>query len=165
MKPIAVAVVRSGLVDPAVMEEIRRWGMPVELVSADKVLEDPRQIVDLIQNALEGDDQVKISETDLDLLTRFLDPKYRREGTLVVKDGDQKATSKVMYCTTPLGEYAIPWMSESIGELMTNGGTYLRYKTGEGDNEYIKFQDVREVFFGDQKAFMVCLPSADGRSK
>lgn len=162
MKPIAVAVVRSGLVSPNTLTEIRRWGLPVELVESDKVLTDPRQVVDLIQNALEGAEQVKISETDLDVLTRFLDPRYQREGTLVVKDGDQKSTSKVMYCVTPLGEFAIPWMSESIADLMTNGQTYLRFKTCEGENEHVKFFDVREVFFGDRKAFMVCTPPSGG---
>jgi hypothetical protein len=48
-------------------------------------------------------------------------------------------------------------VSESIAEMMTNGETYLRFKNVEGQNEHIKFMDVREVFFGDQKAFMVCV--------
>lgn len=157
MKPVAFAVVKSGLVDPAAIEELRRWGMPVELVATDAVIDNPRQIVDLIQQALEGD-EVKITETDLDLLTRFLDPRHRREGVLVVKDGDQKSTSKVMFCTTTIGDYAIPWVSEGISDLMTNGQTYLRVKNEAGDNEHIKFQIVREVFFGDHKAFMVCSP-------
>jgi len=157
MKPVAIAVVRSGLVNNDVMTELRRWGFPVELVQEDKILKNPRQIVDLIQNALESADQVKISETDLDVLSRYIDPRYRREGTLVAKDGDQKAVSKVTFCVTTLGEYAIPWVSESIFELMTNGETYLRFKNIEGENERIKFIDVREVFFGEQKAFMVCM--------
>lgn len=160
MKPIAFAVVRSGLVTKETMEEIRRWGLPVELlpVPEEGILENPRQIVDLIQHALEDADQVKISETDLDLLTRYLDPAHRREGTLVVKDGQQKSTSKVLFSVTPLGEYAIPWMSESIADFMTNGQTYLRFKLDSGESSRVTFSDVREVFFGEQKAFMVCTP-------
>ena len=162
MKPIAVAVVCSGLVSSETLSEIRRWGLPIDFVEPDRVISNPRQIADLIQNALEGEDQVKISETDLDVLTRFLDPKHQREGTLVVRSGDQKSTSKVLYCVTPLGEFAIPWVSESISDLMTNGQTYLRFKTCEGENEHVKFIDVREVFFGDRKAFMVCAPATGG---
>lgn len=161
MKAIAVAVVSSGLVSPETLAEIRRWGLPIDFIEPSKVLNDPRQIIDLIQNALESADQVKISETDLDVLTRFLDPKYQREGTLVIKDGDQKVSNKVLYCVTPLGEFAIPWMSESIADLMTNGHTYLRCGSGEG-TEHVKFFDVREVFFGEKKAFMVCAPVTGG---
>jgi hypothetical protein len=160
MKPVAFAVVRSGLISSEVLRELQRWGLPVALVSVPEegVLENPKQIVDLIQNALEDADQVKINETDLDLLTRYLDPAYRKEGTLVVKDGKQKATSKVLYSVTPLGEYAIPWVSESIADFMTNGQTYLRFKLSDGSSSRVTFSSVREVFFGDQKAFMVCTP-------
>lgn len=160
MKPIAFAVARAGLITPEVQEEFRRWGLPVALVSVPEegVLTDARQVVDLIQNALEDADQVKISETDLDLLTRYLDPSHRREGTLVVKDGQQKSTSKVLFSITPLWEYAIPWMSESIADFMTNGQTYLRFKLDSGESSRVTFSDVREVFFGEQKAFMVCTP-------
>ncbi len=159
MRPIAFAVARAGLVPPEVMQEIRRWGLPVELLSVEDkdVLTNPKQVVDLIQRALEDVDQVQISETDLDLLTRYLDPAYRQEGTLVVKHDDQKTSVKVNFSTTPLGEYAIPWMSESIVDFLTNGQTYLRFKLN-GANERVKFSNVREVFFGETKAFMVCTP-------
>ena len=158
MKPIAVAVVRAGLVDNDVMHEFKRWGLPVRLVQEDQILSNPRQIVDLIQNALEGEEQVRINETDLDLLARYLDPRFRMEGTLVVRSGENKSTSRVTFCLTTTGEYAIPWVSDSIADLMVGEGSYLRFKNESGENEKVSFTDVREVFFGEQKAFMVCMP-------
>lgn len=158
MKPIAVAVVRAGLVDSDVLAEFKRWKLPVQLVEEDQVLSNPRQIVDLIQNALEGEEQVRINETDLDLLVRYLDPRHRKEGTLIIKTEEGKSSFKVTFCVTTMGEYAIPWVSESISDLILREGSYLRFKNLEGENEKVTFMDVREVFFGDHKSFMVCVP-------
>ena len=38
--------------------------------------------------------------------------------------------------------------------MLTNGRTYLVV-----DDTHVFFKDVRELFFGEQKAFMVCTPS------
>ncbi len=155
MKPVAVAIVKSGLVDAGILQEIRRWGLPVQFVEEDAVLSDPQQMVDLIQAALEEHDHVRITETDMPLLTRFLDANNRVVGTIVMKVDGERSSIPVAFCRTLLGEYVIPWKSEGIYDLMISGDTYLRYKE---DGETIKahFTDVREVFFGDTKAFMVC---------
>ena len=163
MRPVAVAVIRAGLVPEEVLAEFKRWKLPISVVVEEPkdVLQDPKQIVNVIRDALESAEQVHVRDTDLDILQRFLDPQYQRMGKLIIKDGDEKATAKVNFCLTPLGEYTIPWRSDSIFDLMTNGETHLRYSDPDGTSHSVHFSDVREVFIGDRKAFMVCTPEAD----
>jgi hypothetical protein len=61
----------------------------------------------------------------------------------------------VEYCKTRLGEIVIPWTSESINDTILDDRTYLK-PVGE---DRIYFADVRELFHGGHKAFMVCEPA------
>jgi hypothetical protein len=88
-------------------------------------------------------------------LTRFLDANNRSSGTLVIKVDGSRSSIPLAFCRTILGEFVIPWKSESIYDLMISGDTYLRYKE-DGKTVKAYFTDVREVFFGETKAFMVC---------
>ena len=49
------------------------------------------------------------------------------------------------------------WILED-NHAMINGLTRLRLGNNHGD-QGIAFSDVRELFFGDDKAFMVCTPA------
>ncbi len=158
MRPIAHAVIRTGLIPEDTMIEIRKWGLPIEFVQSSQVLENAQSVAAVIQDALESADQVAMRDTDLDILNRFLDPKQQMKGTLVLKDGDQKGSVDVLFCLTGLKEYAIPWTSDSIFEMMLNGETYLRYTDKDGSKVKVFFVGGRELFFGDRKAFMVCEP-------
>ena len=54
-----------------------------------------------------------------------------------------------------MGEYLIAWRSETIEDMLTNGRSYLQV-----DNQRIFFSRIRELFYGDTKAFMACTESA-----
>lgn len=163
MRPIAYAAIRSGLIDKDILLQCQRWGfVPRDLDIG--IVEEPHVALDLIQEALENEDQVRLQNTDLDLLKFYLntDNQYKGQLTIVDKDLGTRATKTIVYARREIRvhskaftQYIIPWLSESIAETMTNGETFLKYK--EGDKKMrVYFVDVHEMYFGDVKAFMIC---------
>jgi hypothetical protein len=70
------------------------------------------------------------------------------------------ADFSITYGRTAIGDYIIPWRSESIRQEMTNGMTYLTVEDPPGAlKNRVFFKDTREIYYGDTKAFMVCSPS------
>lgn len=157
-RSVTLAVIKSGLVSKDTLQELNHWGLPIEMVEATEVLDTPEAIVGRIQEALEGEDLVKIRDTDLDVLRCYL--TSQKQGMLRIAGDDEAANIEVSYCVTPMGEYVIPWRSESIREYMTDPRTYLKV-----DGSKIGFSDVRELFFGEHKAFMVCTPAVVSTGK
>jgi hypothetical protein len=110
-----------------------------------------------IRRAIDSEGYVLTRETDLEVLRHYL--SGQQQGLLHVevfhKDPtiESSADIPVVFARTPLGEYIVPWASESIADEMTNGITYLTTSGGK-----VQFSSVRELFFGDHKAFMVCEP-------
>jgi hypothetical protein len=151
-RALTLTVIKSGLVTPDVLTEIRRWGLPLQIVEESKVLTDHTEIVNRIREALEGEDLVETRDTDLDILRRYLEKQ--KSGRLHISDGEETTSFPITYCITDIGSYVLPWRSEGIKELMTNGRTYLHTDTGK-----IYFQSVSELFFGEHKAFMVGVPA------
>ena len=151
-RTLTFTVIKSGLVSSDVLSEIQRWGLPVEFVEESKVLTDHTEIVARIQEALEGEDLIETRATDLDVLHKYLG--NQQSGRLYVDDGEEQTNFPITYCLMDMGSYVFPWRSEGIMELMTNGRTYLEAEGGK-----VYFQDVRELFFGEHKAFMVCAAS------
>ena len=158
MRPVAEAVVEAGLIDESVLKEMKRWGMTVEAEPDEKLLGDMEATLQHIREAIESQEQVRIDETDLDLLCRFLDKEHKQSGRLIVKEGKRHQTMKVEFCRTHAGEYAIPWSDEETPYVLANGETHLKWEA-EGVQHDIYFMEVREVFFGKKKAFAVCTPS------
>lgn len=154
MTALTEAVARAGLVNEDMVKELQKWGLPVGLTESD-FYPDKEAAVQAIQEAIEEPGQVEVKQTDLDCLRQYLET--RSEAKLHVVSGIEKATFPVSFGRTLMGEYIIPWRSNSIVELMTNGDTYLL-----DDKKKVYFQDVRELYFGDVKAFMVCTPSVEG---
>lgn len=154
MKPLTVAIVKSGLVPPDVLGELRRWGLPVEVEGNLELLSTAEDVVAYIQDALEGEDLVQLRDTDLDIIHKYI--TGQQAGKLHVETDGTKSNIAVSYCRTDMGHYVIPWRSESIKELITDPNTYL--KTAEGK---VYFRDARELFFGGHKTFMVCEPSQE----
>jgi hypothetical protein len=157
MKPLSAAVVESGLISPNKLAEMRRFspsvGTPV--VAGEPVpLEDAAaSLSKVVQEA----DYVAVRETDLDAVQVYL--KSQKEGMLHIEmiSADDKTTADfpVTYGRTKMGEYIIPWSTPTIADAMTNGFTHLTVKV-EGGEELVYFDDVRELYFDDTKAFMVC---------
>lgn len=158
MRPLGLAAIQAGLIDEDTIAQFKRWGMiPRDLDTS--VREEPSLAVERIQFALEAEEQVRLQNTDLDILKFWLNKTNQMRGQLVVidPDVDTKATKTVVFARRQLGarvQYIIPWISESIYDILTNGRTYLRYT--DGKNVKVYFTDVEEMYFGNMKAFMVC---------
>lgn len=158
MRPIATAVVRTGVVSKEVLAEMQRWGLPVDFVIEEEVpiIHEAEQVVNIIRDALESGDQVMVRGTDLDLLGLWLDTDNQREGRIFIKNEDEKTSFKIIFCRTPLKEFVVPFRSDSIIDLLTNGESHLKYTDDEGNKQTVYFSDVKEFYIGDRKAFMIC---------
>lgn len=159
MRPIALAAVRAGLVDQNTVNLFKHWGALPRDMSVE-VDDDPTAAIERVQEALEAEGQVRLQSTDLDILHYYLDPENQEKGQLIVVDDElgTKASKTVTYARRVLPgleQYIIPWVSESVIEVMTNGETHLRRRTENGTVKK-HFTEVTEMFFGDFKAFMVC---------
>jgi hypothetical protein len=163
MKPLAKAIVETGLVDPSIIQEMKRWGAPIydpgteeEPVPGAKTLATADDLVAHIREALESMEQVRIDETDLDLLHRYLDKKHQKEGKLLLRSGGKRQSKLVSFCITPTGEYALPWTDRDLEpSILYNGETHLKW-SDNGVPVDVRFSDARDVFFGTQRAFVVC---------
>lgn len=157
---IATAVLTTGIVDRKMLDELKRWGAPIDI--PEKLPEFPTSLEEaarIIEEALQSEGYVVTRETDLEVLQQYL--ATQKTGKLHVEVepvadvilGTQ-ATFDVTYGRTPLGAYILGWQGESIRDEMTNGLTHLIEDDGN-----VYFHDVREVFYGEQKAFMICIAS------
>ena len=151
MKPLVEVVVKAGLLDENALAEMRRFGAPVEDA---KVLEEPPTLSKLseeIAEIIQREGFVLTRETDLEIVQQYA--STARPGTLYIQEtlDGPVAEAAVVYGKTPTGGYIFPWRSDSIQEMMTNGLTYLL----EGEAQ-VFFGSMRELVFGDHKAFMVC---------
>lgn len=149
---ISDAVVNAGLVEPGQLKEYARWGMRME--APEKPVEKLDDVLQLLHEALEGEEQVAVRETNMDVLKQYLDSQKKGKLHLYASE-DSSADIEVVFGKMALtGEYLIPWQADSIQPMMTNGRSYL-----VDERRRIYFSDVRELYFGDTKAFMVCVPS------
>jgi len=98
-RSVSLAVLRAGLVSPGVLQEIRRWGLPVDITDEEiaEQVDTAEEALGEIQAALDHHSMVEIRATDLDILHRFM--SERRRGKLVV---DGKAVD-ITYCQLPTG--------------------------------------------------------------
>jgi hypothetical protein len=154
-KPVTIAILRSGLVPNEVLDEMKRWGLPVCFADETKpVLKTAKEVVECIREAIEDDATVKIRDTDLDVLSVYLNE--HDQGHLVVFDPVVNKAKRVSctYALLPNGRYVIPWTAEYIGDVLTDPKSYLRDLQGK----HIHFDDVEELFFGGRKAFMSARP-------
>lgn len=156
MNPIANAVLSTGLVDPQVLAELRRWGgVPFEPPAPEPLPRSAEEVAVRIRGALESEGYVLVRETDLAAVDQYTSSMM--PGILhLVLDVDaemQDADVPITFGRTPLGEYIIPWRSAGIQDVLANGMTYLV----EGPQR-VFFREVRELFFGETKAFMICTP-------
>ena len=153
MNPVTAAVLKTGIVSPALLAQMRRFNpmflpdntpdVPVDLETAGR----------LIADALQTEQYVLMRETDLSVVQKYIqEPK--RAVLKYLADGAE-ADIDVTYVNNALGEYVFAWKGESISAAMTNGETHLVV-----DDVAVYFMNVRELFFGEQKAFMVCQPSS-----
>lgn len=150
MNPITEAVLKAGLITPAQLQEMKRFSAVIDPEAEVGEAMPLDMAAKYVEDALQSDKYVLVRETDLAVLAQYTETA--RKGNLHL---DQNVI-EVTFGMTPLGEYIIAWKSESIAELMLDAGTYL-----DDDGMDVYFRDVRELFFGEHKAFMVCVPVKD----
>lgn len=152
-----LAVLRAGIVPPEQVQELSRWN-GYEVPTTVEVEPNRKQALADIREAIESKETVEIRATDLDAL-RFYEANQKpaRLYYSVPADGDKRKTTfvNVTYAKTPIGNYMIPWTSEDIFDLMLDPDTYLK---PDGEPR-VYFGDIGELFYGENKAFMVCKPA------
>jgi hypothetical protein len=152
------AVLESGLVDGAALQEVQRWGVPIEAVEVQR----PSSLEELdsrIMQALESEGYALVRETDLEILRYYT--TQQTDGLLFLAEcpeADVHPPIQVSFARLPTSEYILPWRSEGISGLLCNGASFLL----DGPRR-VFFRDVRELFFGDTKAFLVCV--VDGQAR
>lgn len=157
MSPLTAAVLKTGLLDPAMLAEMRRFRVPIDLEAVpDPKPQSVEEITEILEQALQSEGLVITRETDLEILRQYGDTVQLGMLHIEVEfDGAVQATDiEVSYGRTLTGDYIIGWKSESIQDMLANGRTYLVEK-----GRHIFFGDARELFFGERKAFLVCAPA------
>lgn len=156
MHLLTAVVLRSGIVPEEKIAEMKKWGLIEESQeSSYPPPEDAKQLIQQLDQALQDEDMVLIRETELESLSSYL--SSQQVGMLYLFDPETEVGTEVqvVYGRTKIGEYVLPWSSESIEIMLTNGSTHLV----TAQDERVFFSTVRELFFGQQKSFVVCSAS------
>ena len=157
-QPRTKAVMESGILPDSVIDQMRKWGLVTSSVDKNENL-NASDVAGLLQSAVESESAVQLRDTDLDIVTQYLNQQSK--GRLYFptpsedpNSEDRVSFTEVFFCPLLTGEYVIPWQGESIRDLLLDPRAYLKPSGGEK----IHFADVRDLFFGDTKAFIVCRP-------
>jgi hypothetical protein len=157
MSQLTSIILNAGILSDEALRELKRWRLPVgeepdpnQLVATPTVESISRAIAD----AIEGEGYVLTRETDLEAIPQYLKSMQAAVLSVVMEDGES-ADIQVQVGRTSTGEWIMPWQSETISDLLTNGLTGLKVP-GE---QVVYFSQARELFYGQKKAFVVCTPS------
>ena len=154
MNHLMETVLKTGIISPNMLAEMKRISPVIDrevTVPAEPV---PFELAaSMINDALQAEEYVEVRETDLEIFAQY--SKSESWGELHV--GGEKFDVK--YGHTLSGEFIISWTAESVRELMTDPETYLVTSS----HAVVYFRDVRELYFGKRKVFMVCAPVTDGK--
>lgn len=153
--PLAVAIAKSGLLDDEILLEFSRWGVPLDDLHSGPKPQSVQEVVALLEEALQSEGLVVEKLTDLEIVRQYL--ATQMVGLLHVEVGEESAEFTVPYGRTQLGEYVFPWKGDAVAEEMTNGLTYFV----PADEKPVYFFNMWELYFGDQKVFMVCAPHTE----
>lgn len=163
MTDLAKAIAMSGALNEGMLRELMKWRLPGVIVPDGQVFETPEAAVEAIEEALTGKSQVEVRVTDLDVVKNFL--MNRREGKLhLVTDQGTRGTWPVTFGVIDRKshfDYIIPWNSDTIEVLLTNGESCLI----DDHKKKVYFGTVTDLYFGEQKAFILCTPIREGHDK
>ncbi len=150
MSHIGKTLAELGLLPDSFVKEMQRWGKDVPTPATQDMLvyPSPQKVDREIREVLEGEELVTTRETDLDAMKAFRTSAREGKLTLVADDGTESSFAVTFY-TTRIGTILIPWASEGLEEILTNGKTSL-----EGPDGSVTFSNVHDLFFGDNKLFM-----------
>ena len=155
-------IARSGLIPPDMLPQFYKWKLLDEVGKID-LPKTADQLVERISEILDDDGMRMVRVTDIDIVQRYF--ATQEFGDLVVTtDGadGQSTTFEVAFGRTLTGEIIFPWRGDNVANLMTNGLTHLLIKQQHKNLATVTavfFCDVKEMYFGETKAFMICQPS------
>lgn len=141
------------IIEQSSLAEFSRWGRmetattPPATIPLDKAVEAIREL-------LENDDPIDLRETDLNAVRHFL--ANRQVGTLHLSYNGQSGKSDVAFAVLPTGEYMIPFKSESLDDLISNGQSFLSVH-----DTRIYLGSPRNIYYGNTKAFTVFIGILD----
>lgn len=153
MKPLSATVVEAGLVPPNALAEMQRFRPSLAQVEAPTEAAPLDEVASQLRRVRDSDD-LTVRETDLDAVQTYL--QTQQEGVLHLTldglDGPVSTDFPVTYGRTRIGDIIIAWTNDSIKEAMLTPQTYLTLS----DGSRACFTDVRELYYDETKAFMVC---------
>lgn len=148
MGKLGTIIAKAGLLSPDMIAEFQKWGFPQEPVEVQEMtLED---LLGELEAAMNSEDMVAMRVTDPEIIKEWGSSLTKGRLMLELEDGS-RGEVEVLFGKTRTGEYILPWRSDTISEVMCNGKTHLLV-----EDTAVYFQDVRELYFGDTKAFMLC---------
>lgn len=157
MSQLTDIILKAGLLSNDVLLEMKRWGMPLgdaQLPSELEPLPTPASISQAIADAVESEGYILTRETDLEAIPAYLQTMQPAVLHVVLEDGTVSEFEAQVGHSKVTGDWIMPWRSDSITDLLTNGETYLRV-----NRQRIYFSQARELFYGENKAFVICTPS------
>lgn len=159
MSALSKAMIETGLLSSDVLAQFKYWGLgDVNPDAAPTTIKSLQEIVGQLKEAIDSEDMVEIRATDLDIVHEYLSCQLKGRLTLPDYTTGKTNSFPITYSLTKLGEIVIPWASEDIRDLLIDPRACLKPVKGSGLPKYV-FIDVRELFFGQSKAFLVCTPA------
>ena len=156
MSQLTDIIIKSGIVPANVLEEAKRWGLPTGNAEPPTDLQAEMTVEKFCEAIDEAAYRKRVDltrETYLEVIRQYLDSMT--PGVLHIKmEDDSVQKFSVHFGRNSAGEVITPWRSDDISDLLTNGETFLKV-----EREKIFFSNARELFYGDNKAFIVCMPS------
>lgn len=138
------------------VSEFRRWGLVDEPVDTEPRIAATPGALDVLRQldeVIQGEGYILTRETDLDALRIF--SKERRTGVMVFVTPEGSRKTSTEYAVTP-GGYLIPWPTDEVVELMTNGHSYLDLGKGKA---HVYFSDSVFLYFDDERMFVRLVPA------
>lgn len=153
MTELTKAVALSGALDEAMLRELAKWRLPVNVPEGEPY-SSPDEAAESIQRALESEEQVELRATDLDVMKQYMTTQSK--GKIHIVTRQEVGTFDISFGKTKLGQYIIPWRSDPLIESLTNGESYIL-----DNRKKVYLSDVRELYFGEQRAFIICTPARE----
>src|SRR5690606_33183592 len=111
-----------GAIDSDMLRELHAWRVPVP-VPEEEPFGTVEEALAYLEAALEGEPQVALRYTDLDLLREY--NRTRQKIKLHLEVGEESSTITAIAGKTAAGEYIIPNNSATFQDLMLDERSYI----------------------------------------
>lgn len=160
MSHVGRILLKTGIINEDSLKEFRKWRLPLpeEPDRGNPLLADRNYtvegLIEAIEQAMQDEGYVLTRETDLDVLMDFLRDAPRPASLFIHTEQHDGVEIKTMVGRRRTGEFILPWNADSINDWLTNGESYLLV-----DGKKVFFGNVKELFYGDRKAFLLATPT------